>query len=158
MISNQARINMIKSGKKIRKLQLKNDLLTKGGCSLTKIRTGTYQFVNKLVFNKIIDRKHLNECIFCNKKTVENLEHLFIYYKAWKNERWNYLGITTLEDQPTDLGSADELKKLLSAVLGGDRLASNWKPAEILSVSCRFLSAITKRRSILISNMSKMIN
>jgi hypothetical protein len=77
VISNQVMIHKLGTEKKIRKLQLKNDLLTSGACALTKIRTGAYQFINK-----ILDKKHFNKCIFCNKNIEKNPEHLFIYCNA----------------------------------------------------------------------------
>ncbi len=68
------------------------------------------------------------------------------------------MSLETLEDQSTDLGSVIELQKFISAVLGEGKFASNCNPTEILPASCRLLSAIAKKHSIIISNASKAVN
>ena len=158
LISRQAKEYKISFGKKLRRLQLKNPLLTNGINHLTKIRTGSFQFVNKLIFNKKLDRQYLNKCIFYKKKIIEDTKHLFIYCKAWEKERRKYLKITTLESQPDDLRSVADMEKFISIVLGGNKPASGWKPAELLPASCRFLSAIAKKRKAIIADVSDAIH
>lgn len=150
-ISNRAGTSRYSSGKKIRRLQIKDSKAVSGTHHLTKIRTGTFKFVNDYVYCKKLDRRHLNKCIFCKKDVVENEEHLVFYCSAWRRERQTHLEIATLDNPPNDQNSLAEVRKILSCVLGGTVLASSRKPAEWLSMSCRFLSAIVKRRSAIIA-------
>ena len=150
-ISKQAETHKLSSGKKLRRLQISDQSLVSGIHHLTKIRTGTFRLVNDYVHCKRLDRRHLNRCIFCNKNMVENVEHLFLYCNAWKRERQKCLGLATLNDPPNDQNSLAEVRKILSCALGGNVLASSRKPADWLSMSCRFLSAIAKRRSAIMA-------
>ena len=141
-ISKQAEIHKFSSGKKVRRLQISSQKLVSGCYHLTKIRTGTYKFVNDYVYSKKIDIRHLNKCIFCKKNVMENNEHLFLYCNAWNRERQTLLGLATLEYPPNDQNSLAEVKKILSCVLGGNVLASSRKPAEWLSMSWQFLNCL----------------
>ena len=134
------------SGKKIRRAEV-NGLSPSGGLYyLTKIRTGTFQFTNKLVFSGQIGQEYTNKCAFCKNNCIENPEHLMLYCSAWREERQRYLGIRN---------NTSTSSVLLKSVLGGNSPASGRKPVDWIIASGNFLSAISRKRAALVAVLKR---
>jgi hypothetical protein len=155
LISREANKYKFGSGKKIRKLQLSNQNISNGLYHLTKLRTGTYQFTNKLVFSGFIDPGYTNKCAFCKKHTIENTEHLLIHCSAWNEERRTFLEINGVNNNNPLTGN--NLDSHIKSVLGGNNPASGRKPADWIIACGSFLSAIARKRSVLIADLKRNI-
>ena len=134
------------------RLQLCNQELMSGITHLVKMRTGTYKFVNDLIYLKKLNIKSMNTCLFCKEEVVENPTHLFMHCTAWKREREEILKIPAKV-----LNDLRLVKCFISNVLGGNMPASGWEPADVLISSSKFISAISKKRQIAIENFSQEI-
>jgi hypothetical protein len=150
--SRQAAQLRLGSGKQIRRLQLSN-LCSPGGLyHLTRLRTGTYQFTNKLVFSGTINPRYINMCAFCRRHTTENIEHLMLQCDAWREERRTFLGISGVNSNPQ---ITDNLRSFLKSVLGGNNPASGRKPADWIIASGKFLSAISRKRAASVAALKR---
>ena len=78
------------SGKQTRRLEFNSLCPSDDLYHLTRLRTGTYQFTNKLVFGISISPRYLNKCAFCGRNTTENAEYLMIQCTPWNEERLNF--------------------------------------------------------------------
>ena len=136
------------SGKLIRRIEI-NDYSSSGLYHLTRLRTGTYRFSNNMVFCGQLSKEYFNKCIFCNKKGIEDIQHLIIECSAWKEDRRKYLGIGDIDLSHPQ--ARTEIKSILTNVLGGNHPASVKKPAEWISASGRFLSAISRKRAAVVA-------
>jgi len=99
------------------------------------------------VFSGKLKTENLNKCIYCKKNTREDIKHLFLYCNAWNNERRMHLGLSTPNEN--NIISNTMLRKQIILVLGGDVPAFGRKPADRIVSTCKFLSAISRRRSVL---------
>ena len=115
-ISKFAKITSIGSGKLIRKLEL-NSCEGIGYLALTKIRTGSYPFVNRLVVSGRLSHNCINKCIFCGENTRENAEHVLLKCSAWNQERSEILQVE-IKDLPEEVASR-KINKILKSFLGG---------------------------------------
>ena len=122
---------------------------------MTKLRTGTYQFTNKLVFKGIIDPCYINKCVFCKRHTVENIEHLIIECDAWREERKTFLEICGTNTVTPQIRNSSN--SFLKCVLGGNSPASGRKPADWIIASGKFLSAIARKRAVIIAALKRAI-
>ena len=142
----------IKSGKLIRKLEIQKTLKPLGVYQLMKLRTGTFNFTNNLVYKGFIRPEYKNKCLCCNESIVEDIKHLLLECKAFKQERLKYLNTIV----PNNIGtSTNLLNKHISMILGGDWLASSKMPADSIVKTIDYLSAITLRRSQFILDLQK---
>jgi hypothetical protein len=139
------------SGKQIRRLQLSNLSSTSGLYYLTRLRTGTYQFTNKLIFSGIISPRYINKCAFCKKNTIENIEHLIIHCDAWNMERLTFLKINDINESLI----TDNLRSVLKSVLGGNNPASGRKPVDWIIATGKFLSAISRKRTVIVTDLKR---
>lgn len=140
----------IKSSKFIRKLEIQQSLKPLGVYQLMKLRTGTFNFTNNLVYKGFIRSEYKNKCICCNESTVEDIKHLLLYCNAFTQERNNYLKAMI----PSNLGNIN-IKLVIKKILGGDCPASGKMPAENIVKTIDYLSAISLRRSQIILNLQK---
>ena len=151
--SREATQYRLGSGKLIRRLELSGLCASGGLYHLTRLRTGTFQFTNKLVFSGKIRPQFLNKCAFCNRSTVENTEHLMTQCSAWREERRRCLGISEIDASDPSVRSS--LNSILKSVLGGNSPASGRKPADWIAASGSFLSAISRKRAVTIASLNQ---
>lgn len=151
--SRQATQLSLGSGKQIRRLQLNNLCPSSGLYHLTRLRTGTFQLTNKLVFNGTISPSYINKCAFCGRHTPENNEHLMTQCSAWREERRTFLGISGVNSNNPQI--TDNLSVLLKSVLGGNSPASGRKPADWIVASGNFLSAISRKRAAIVAALKQ---
>ena len=151
VITAMAKENKYGSGKLARRLEL-NGVIEPGSLNnFLKLRCGTYHFTNNLVFSKKINQENMNKCIFCKKNIKEDIRHLLLFCNAWIKERETYLGFSALNENV----APEILRKNIIDILGGDRPASGRKPADRIIATCKFLSAIARKRSVIIAEHSR---
>ena len=134
----------IKSGKHIRRLEIRNKLKPLGTNQLTKIRTGTFLFTDRLIQMGKIKPDLKNKCVCCKKDTQEDIAHLFLECEAFREER-KILKLKAEENSPQNK------KKVIIKILGGDSPASGKMPLTAVVKSTDYLSLIAGKRASFIA-------
>ena len=140
----------LKSGKRIRRLEINKTLKPLGVYQLLRIRTGTFSYTNNLVYKGIIGPEYKNKCFWCGSSRAEDLEHLLFYCTKFNQERSTHLHSTV-----PNTGTSANLKNVTKTVLGGDCPASGKMPAETVVRTIDYLSAVSLRRSAILTDLQK---
>ena len=134
------------SGKFLRKIEINKRVITTGLNDLLRIRTGTFLFTNRLIQYGKVDRSFYDKCICCKENVREDLKHLFLDCKIFKDERIRYLKLDENLYNGLDPPWRSNSVITLSLILGGDCPASGKMPSDRIIDSINFLSVISKKR------------
>ena len=145
----------LKSGKIIRKVEIRNDTSGLGARILFKMRIGCFKYTNELVRCLKVNPDYKNKCICCNSNNVESLKHLLLKCNLFNEEREKFLN--QMISEIGILSNNPEKQKTLTIklLLGGEMRASRVKPAEIVLKTIRYLEAIIPRRAAILAELAR---
>ncbi len=141
-ISSISRALNIKSGKILRKAQLKFNVSPVGLDALIRIRMGSFQFTNELIRKGKIPSAYNDKCICCGSKVKEDPEHLIMNCQAFKESRERLIPCLKSKDYK------------LNHLLGGGSPASGGKPNAVLEL-IKYLATIVRRRAAVIAAIQR---
>ena len=139
----------IKSGKKIRNLEIKHPKYHVGCVGLMRIRTGTFMFTKQLVRVGTIPNSFKNKCVCCAEDCVEDAEHMLLWCKAFNTKRQEIFPSISRKLQN---GISEEEKiKILKKLLGEEGPASGRKTTGKIKRTSQYLTCILPKRSAFIA-------
>jgi hypothetical protein len=120
-----------------------------GISTLLKMRTGCFQFINKLIIGKIIPEVLKNKCLICGVDCIEDMKHIFLDCPGYEIYRKSMREFFNNEELRSTVNPEDQLRVLL----GGRSDFSSSISKNGLMIGILFLNEIIPIRHMTIKSI-----